>query len=207
MSWQEDAVARLKALTVYGATNIDHGTADGLGHFYGWHSQAIVALQDIFGERHVYTLQFPKTATYHNGPAAGVPILQRAISDIENGYLRKTVNIISAEVFSDFLEISGHLLEQGYKDPAASLCGAVLEDGLRRIVANTDGITVSARDDLNSLRDKLSGKGVFNNIVRQQITSWTSLRNAADHGQFSEYDDAQVRLMIDGVRTFLAAHL
>jgi hypothetical protein len=33
------------------------------------------------------------------------------------------------------------------------------------------------------------------------------LRNAADHGKFDQYDTNQVRLMIEGVRSFLGNHL
>jgi hypothetical protein len=134
-------------------------------------------------------------------------MLRALRSDVEGGHLRKIANIISAEVFVDFLEMADHLLQHDYKDPAASLTGAVLEDGLRRMVTNTNGISVSNNDDLNSLRDKCYGAHLFNNIVRQQITSWTTLRNNADHGKFDQYDASQVRLMIEGVRGFLATHL
>jgi hypothetical protein len=78
--------------------------------------------------------------------------------------------------------------------------------GLRRIACNND-ITVTDKDDLNSLRDKCAQKAVYNNLVRQQILSWTTLRNSADHGKFEEYDAQQVRLLIEGVRSFLANHL
>ena len=133
-------------------------------------------------------------------------ILNTLRSDVLNGYLQTTANIISAEIFTDFLDMAQHLLDHGYKDPAASLCGAVLEDGLRRIARNNE-ITVTDQDDLNSMRDKCAQKAVYNNLVRQQILSWTTLRNSADHGKFEEYDAQQVRLTIEGVRSFLANHL
>jgi hypothetical protein len=109
-------------------------------------------------------------------------------------------------VFGDFLEMSEHLLTEGYKDPAASLTGAVLEDGLRRIARNNH-IAVTDRDDLTSLRDKCVQNKIFNNLVRQQITAWTTLRNSADHGKFDEYTPQQVGSMISDVRSFLVAHL
>jgi hypothetical protein len=206
MSWQEDVLTRLASLIEYGGEKIDYGTTQGIAHFQGWRTQAISALYTIVGDDNIYTTEFEEHATHRNGPYAGVEILRRLHSDIENGYLRKTANIISAEVFGDFLEMSQHLLDEGYKDPAASLTGAVLEDGLRRIARNNN-ITVTDRDDLSSLRDKCVGKKVFNNLVRQQITSWTTLRNAADHGKFSEYTEQQVGSMIADVRAFLAIHL
>ena len=206
MSWQEDALTRLASLTEYGGENIDYGTNQGIGHFVGWRTQAISALRAIVGKNDIYTTQFESRVTYQNGPDSGIQILRRLQSDIENGYLRKTANLISAEVFGDFLEMSEHLLAEGYKDPAASLAGAVLEDGLRRIGRNND-VTVTDRDDLTSLRDKCVAKKVFNNLVRQQITGWSTLRNFADHGKFDEYTAQQVASMISDVRSFLATHL
>jgi hypothetical protein len=71
----------------------------------------------------------------------------------------------------------------------------------------TNDIAVTDRDDLTSLRDKCAGKKIFNNLVRQQITGWTTLRNSADHGKFDEYTPQQVGSMISDVRSFLATHL
>jgi hypothetical protein len=99
-----------------------------------------------------------------------------------------------------------HLLDQGYKDPAASLCGAVLEDGLRRIAGNTK-VNITGKDDLNSLRDKLFQKKVTDRLAHQEITAWSTIRNSADHGKFGEYDNRQVKSMIDGARSFLIKHL
>lgn len=70
--------------------------------------------------------------------------------DVELGHLARVRALITADVFSDFLEMADHLLDAGYKDPAASLVGAVLENGLRT-VATDHHITVKTRDDLGSL--------------------------------------------------------
>ena len=206
MSWQEDALTRLASLAEYGGEEIDHGTAQGIAHFVGWRTQAISALQALIGEDNIYSIEFQEQATYQNGPYAGLELLRRLHCDIQNRYLRKTINIISAEVFDDFLAMGEHLLAEGYKDPAASLTGAVLEDGLRRIARNNE-IAVTDRDNLLSLRDKCVNKKIFNNLVRQQIGAWTTLRNLADHGKFDEYTNEQVRSMISDIRSFLAAHL
>ena len=178
------------------------------GRFHGWRAQAISALISVLGPTATYTVEFDKRVRqyYKSSVDAGIFILSALQSDIQNGYLRTTANIISAEVFGDFLEMAQHLLAEGYKDPAASLTGAVLEDGLRRIARNND-ITVTDRDDLSSLRDKCAHGKIFNNLVRQQITAWTTLRNAADHGKFDDYTENQVGSMISDVQSFLAIHL
>jgi hypothetical protein len=207
MGWQEEALKRFDDLIKAGSQiQIQHGTVDYYAVFSGWTARAKVAIEALLGSDHTYLSEFSVRCDVNTGPHPGVEILSSLRSDLEHGYLRKTANLISAEVFADFLEMSQHLLEQGYKDPAASLCGAVFEDGLRRIAGNNN-ITVTAKDDLNSLRDKCLQKGLYNNLVRQQIVSWTSFRNSADHGKFDEYDAQQVRLMIEGVRSFLGNYL
>ena len=102
--------------------------------------------------------------------------------------------------------MAGHLVDSGYKDPAASLCGAVLEEGLRRIATNK-GENVRERDDLSSLNQKLAAKGVYSRLVQKRLAVWTDVRNAADHGKFSDYSKADVAEMHQGVSSFLAQHL
>jgi hypothetical protein len=207
MSWQEETLKRIDDLIEQGrGISRSAGRGESFGLFIGWATQAKSLLQSLLDSKSPYVSEFTKYAIPQNGTEPTVQILTRLRSDVASGYLRTTVNIISAEVFGDFLEIAQHLLDEGYKDPAASLAGAVLEDGLRRIARNND-ITVSGRDDLTSLRDKCAGKQIFNNLVRQQITAWTTLRNSADHGNFAEYTAQQVGSMISDVRAFLAKHL
>jgi hypothetical protein len=205
MFWQEETLKRLDDLIEQGK-GLRYGTDDYYGQFIGWSTQAKSLLQSLLDSTDPYVSEFTKNSDYQGGTKAPVEILTRLRSDVANGYLRTTANLISAEVFGDFLEMAQHLLDEGYKDPAASLTGAVLEDGLRRIARNND-ITVTDRDDLASLKDKCVGKRIFNNLVRQQITAWTTLRNSADHGKFTEYTAQQVGSMIADVRAFLSKHL
>jgi hypothetical protein len=112
---------------------------------------------------------------------------------------------VIADVFSDFLDMATELLEHGYKDPAASLVGAVLERGLRDI-AKANGIEVRSRDDLTSLANRLAEKGAFNRLTQKTLNVWIAIRNHADHGEFDEYTLDDVRNMLAGVRTFLSQY-
>jgi len=206
MGWEADAVKRIKGLIEAASELRYDGTGESFARFAGWSARAKVALESILSPGHTYIKEFIETCDFHAGPRPAVEILSAVLADLEEGYLRKTANIISGEVFADFLEMAEHLSAQGYKDPAASLCGAVLEDGLRRIARNHN-LKVNDKDDLNSLRDKCAQDGVITSIIRQQITAWTTLRNAADHGKFQDYVAEEVRLMIAGVRSFLGSHL
>ena len=102
MSWEEDALTRLNSLIEYGGENLKIQTRAWQAHFFGWRAQAISALRALVGEKDAYTTEFEARVNADNGPQVGIEILRRLRSDIENGYLRKTANIISAEVFGDF---------------------------------------------------------------------------------------------------------
>ena len=60
-------------------------------------------------------------------------ILAAAKEDYIGGLLDDQKTLVCAEVFTDFLQQADYLLREGYKDPAAVIAGAVLEDGLRRL--------------------------------------------------------------------------
>jgi hypothetical protein len=62
-------------------------------------------------------------------------IVQALKSDIANGYLSSLRELLHADLFSDFLDMAHHLLQEGYKDPAAVLAGGVLEGHLRQLCA------------------------------------------------------------------------
>ena len=102
--------------------------------------------------------------------------------------------------------MADHLHEAGYKDPAASLAGAVLEDGMRNIAKST-GIKVKAKEDLSSLNQKLAQASVYNRLTQKKLQVWTDVRNNADHGHFDEYSTDDVANMIRGIEQFLADYL
>jgi hypothetical protein len=110
--------------------------------------------------------------------------------------------LVTAEVFSDFLDMAEHLLANGYKDPSASLIGAVLEIGLRDIASGNE-LKVGARDDLTALNNRLAEAAVYSRLVQKSINVWIAIRNYADHGQFEQYAAEDVKSMHTGVREFL----
>ena len=62
----------------------------------------------------------------------GMGILRSVKEDLEQGFLERIQDLVVAEVFTDFLDQASYLLGKRYKDPAAVLAGAVLEDGLKK---------------------------------------------------------------------------
>lgn len=178
------------------------------GKFVEWQTQVLNFLINLLGENHIYVQNFKNKVTkgYESHVKIGQGILKAVKEDILGGYLTDIKILISAEVFSDFLEMAEYLLENGYKDPAASLCGAVLEDSLRKI-AIKEGIKVKSNDDLNSLNDKCANGEVYNRLMQKKIKVWIDIRNNADHGHFNEYSEKDVNEMLKGIMDFLSVYL
>ena len=176
--------------------------------FSQWQAGALSFLDTVFGRDSIHFEQFSTKCmeNLYGYAVRGQAILKAAMEDLEGGYLISLEELVSADVFSDFLEMARYLLEQGYKDPAASLTGAVLENGLRRI-ANNNGVKLRSKDDLHSLNQKLADAGVYNRLTYKRVRLWQDVRDNADHGHFAEYDKDVVEDMLNGVTAFLEAHL
>lgn len=135
-------------------------------------------------------------------------VLRSARSDVAAGLLRDREMLISAELFEDGLELAEYMLGKGYKDPAAVVVGVVLESALRRM-CQARGIALGGRETLEPLNGALGKHDppAYNAAVFKQITAWGNIRNDAAHGRWDQYDSGQVKLMLDGVRNFVASHL
>lgn len=130
--------------------------------------------------------------------------------DYERGLLFNIRALVQADIFADFLEMGEYLLKEGYKDAAAVIIGAVLEDSLRKLcdknnipTVNSSGKALSI-DPLNAALVKVS---VYSKLVQKQITSWAHIRNKAAHGEYDEYDKIQVEMMLLFVQNFAEQYL
>lgn len=180
----------------------------GAEEFAEWRTQVLSFLTNLLGPGHVYVQSFETSVKgrRQSEVKTGQGILRAVREDVEGGYLTDVRTLVSAEVFTDFLDMAQHLHENGYKDPAASLIGAVLEDGLRR-VAETHGLQVKSRDDIGALNQRIADAQVYNRLTQKKVQVWNDIRNSADHGKFDEYSAEDVASLLTGVNDFLANHL
>ncbi|MBN1694403.1 HEPN domain-containing protein [candidate division WOR-3 bacterium] len=207
MKLDEQIIERIRNLRAKGSDLTKFGQAS-VGRFVGWQAQVQTFLIETLGNNHNYTQRFfevVKFASVRN-VEMGLSILDSLEEDIRDGYLFDIKNLVSAEVFDDFLEMAEHLLENKYKDPAASLSGAVLENCLKEIAENSN-IKLKKRENLNSLNQKCADAELYNRIIQKKIQSWIEIRNYADHGEFSEYSKDDVKDMLRGIRQFIGEHL
>lgn len=144
---------------------------------------------------------------YSHYIAALMGVLKALRRDIEAGYLRSFEEEIHADVFGDFLEMSNLLLTDGYVLAAAVVAGSALEGQLRAL-AERAGVSTHARGKpkrAGMLNDDLAKKDAYSKAEQKQITAWQDLRNSAAHGR-DDFTASEIRLMIQGVRDFVARH-
>jgi hypothetical protein len=180
--------------------------------FNEFRSASLSFLRNTFGNDHTFYKEFNENAKRANESCTkeGLGILKAAKQEIDGGWIFSVKGLISAEIFSDFLEMSEYLLTEGYKDPAAVMTGSVLEEHLRflcnqnniSIVIDKEGNQIAKKADL--LNSELAAANVYNKLDQKSVTSWLDLRNNAAHGKYDKYTKEQVVLMIQGVANFMA---
>lgn len=163
----------------------------------------------------------PDTAKYP-GPVSSsvkriIGILEGLKDDYENGFLDNLEKWIVANISADYMEQAEALLGEGKSGqyghvPAAVLCGAVLEDSLRRLCQRqTPSISITKPNGqpkkLNALIDELQKANVFNQLKAKQLRWWAQIRNSAAHGKFEEFTREDVKSMLKDVKNFLADYL
>ncbi len=130
-------------------------------------------------------------------------------SDVQADFVVSLEQLIHGELFADYLEMSDHLLDEGYKDPAAVLGGGTLEAHLRQLCAKnsipTTRTTAKGPEPkkAESMNQDLGSGSVYAMLDQKNVTAWLDLRNKAAHGKYTEYTKEQVGNMLSGIRDFL----
>ena len=178
----------------------------------GFRSAVLSFLERCFGKEHPHYQEFKEQAAqnYRSNADKGMAILQAVRDEIAGGWLFTIQSLVAAELFADFLTMAEHLLETGYKDPAAVMAGSVLEEHLRQLSLKNslplederDGALVPRKAD--RLNAELAKANIYSKLDQKLVTAWLDLRNNAAHGKYDTYALEQVRQMIQGIIEFMA---
>lgn len=170
-----------------------------------WRAASLAFLERVLGPTDAYTRQFNKVSdgSYLGSVKSGTGILRSVKHDLEGGYLLRLSDLIAADLLTDVWDQAEELLNGGYKDAAASVCGAALESGLRKICQSHD-ISTGGLRGIDALAKALVDAGNLTAVKKRQIDAWREIRNAAAHGERDAYVTADVRQLLDGVRDFIA---
>lgn len=203
---QSTGVLATKKYNQYTGDHVDSGALSGL------RASVLSFVAMVYGKEHSHYSEFDNATdnSYESNAKKGHAILLSIQNELEGGWVFSVKQLISAEIFSDLLEMAEHLLSQGYKDPAAVMIGSVLEENLRQLCSNNEidiglekeGSFIAKKAD--RLNSDLVKAEIYTKLDQKAVTMWLDLRNKAAHGKYDEYTKDQVKLMSQGVTEFLA---
>jgi hypothetical protein len=179
------------------------------GSYMAWQTQCLHLLLLVFGKDSVYFVNFseqPSSWSHTNNSEQGLirlRIVEAAYSDMKSGLMDGPEMGIAANIFDNVLEQAKHLNYKNYKDPAAILGRTVIEDALKRL-ARKHRLDDSKKTSV--INEDLKSSGFYHQPMWRQIQAWIDIGNSAAHGDFHEYDQEQVRKMLEGIEAFLVNH-
>ena len=160
----------------------------------------------LFGNEHPYYVDLNKSLTNFGGSDNTKGILTAIKLEIEDGFILSIRDLVSAEVFSDFIEMAEYFLKEKHKDPSAVIVGSVLENRLRSLMTanNLDSLDQKGKQKkASTLNDELYKADVYGKLDQKSIVAWLDLRNQAAHGHYDQYNQQQVEIMLNYVRDFI----
>lgn len=214
-----DLVNRVDELLSMGQEVLDSQRDAGIGRFVdsglmsGFRSASLSFIERVYGSSHPHFSEIQENADEYrlSDTKKCIAVLKAVRSEIEGGWLFSIKGLITAEVFADFIEMAEHLLDSGYKDPAAVMCGSVLEEHLRQLCLKNGIDTVFLRDDgkeipkkADALNTELARAEIYSKLDQKMVTGWLDLRNKAAHGRYDEYNSDQVKNLLSSVIEFMA---
>ena len=167
-----------------------------------WAASVEALLVRVFGADSPHHRAFKNHTNRHIGYSDALRaqgVLRAAADDFAGGYIFALRELVEADVFDDLLEQAEHLLSSRYHAAAAVIAGCVLEDALRKL-CNRRSVAVPAKPKLDQMNADLAKAGVYSKLVQKRITALADVRNKAAHGQWTEFNPADVEEMIRAVR-------
>ena len=218
----EDLLKRVDQLIGTGHMALSTKQSDSHGNAWldcapitGFRAAGLSFINYVYGKQHPYYEEFEDNTNgaVPSNAECGIKILEAIKSEIDGGWLFKLKELVASEFFADFIEMAEHLLDTGYKDPAAVICGSVLEEHLRQLcIKNGIPVEVEKKEKMkpltaDQLNADLARSEVYSKLDQKNVIAWIDLRNKAAHGKYGEYNNEQVEIMINGVTEFTARSL
>jgi len=96
--------------------------------------------------------------------------------DLKAGWVESVVELVHADMYSDYLEMAESLLDSGYKDPAAVITGTSLEVHVRALcVKHSVDIALPNRTPkkADSMNADLKKVGVYDGLQQKRVLTLT----------------------------------
>jgi hypothetical protein len=149
----------------------------------------------------------------HVNNSAGVlgafAVFQAAAKIAADGKLGSALESVRVETLSDLLDQADTLLRAFHIVAAAVVAGGALETHLRRL-CDANGLAWTGEGSISKYEGALAiarnaGSEIISKTDGAVVKGWGSIRNDAAHDPINfKHTADEVRLMVDGIRQFLA---
>ncbi len=204
--------------TLTGQRTYHHYNLANNPEFIEWRTSCIAVLDHVVPESSLLRKTVDHLNTLGREPHKiefMVGFLRSVRKELEVGSLDSLAIQIEAEVLSDYLEQASAVLAGARDEPshiaAAVIAGASLERCLRTTCESLSPPESTMKESgahqgMGALIDSLKKRGVFNELQAKELRAWAALRNAAAHGNFSDFTREQVEIMVTGVLRFVTEY-
>jgi len=172
-------------------------------------TRAIAAIHRITGENSTYSSEVERLLKgmpqLHQHTTSILGIVQALRDDIDSGYIQSLTEMVHAEIFSDFIDMAKHLSDNGFKDAAAVIAGSTLESHVKKLcVKNGIALEVGGKPlKTETLNQALAKTPDYSLLDQKNVTAWMDFRNKAAHGNYGDYNNDQVKLLISSIQDFI----
>ena len=175
------------------------------GSLEKWATSCQNLIKAVFGEESPHYINFTSRLDKYSGYESEVHTLQgvfrSAKEDFEGGYVFNVDLRISGEVFGDFVVLAQQSLAEGYKDVAAVLASAALEDALKRY-AKAEGLNID-NQSMPEVINALKAKGLVSGPQKSLLNAMPRIRNSAMHADWGKISELEVSSIIGFVERLL----
>ncbi|MTI47658.1 MAG: DUF4145 domain-containing protein [Firmicutes bacterium] len=196
---ESEKVAQLEV-----STRVGHYIKDNI-KLNSWLTKTKNIVEITFGLNSPHYKEFERITNggvYNASTVNGVQgFLIGALDDLEHGLLVGHEFVIAGEVFDSVLEEAKYLNSKGHKDAAAVLGRVVIEDSLKRLARQEE---IDDGFKATRLNDELKKINKYTQPQWRLVQAWLDLGNAAAHGQFNDYNDEDIKKMLEGIEQFIA---
>jgi hypothetical protein len=208
MNIQEKIINRFQELEQQSFKVPSVGSRIDSEQFQQWATSAIHLIGVVFGKNSPHYSNFAGVYKRYIGVRSDFNemrgIFLAAKDDYEGGYLFQAESVLSGEIFSSFVIAAKHALEDAYKDVAAVLACAALEDALKRF-ARLNGLHVEDKD-MTEVVNSLKSAGLVSGAQKTLLDTMPKIRNYAMHAEWAKITQQDVGSVIGFVEQFILAN-
>ena len=153
-----------------------------------WSNGVINLFKVCFGELSDYYKNFRRIYDHFNYTKSfldsGIGIFLSAKEDYDNNFYESLEKQISGEIFGNFVVLARSALSEQFKDVAAVLASAALEDALKKY-ALKNGLDVNDKG-MQEVVNALKTKGLVNGAQKSLLDTMPKIRDYAMHANWEK---------------------